>query len=159
MRAPFKPFLRLLSQSLLVVAFLIGAPHRAGAAGVTIITHGYAGNVNGWVTGMADQITNYSAFPGTNFTTYKVEVTRSGGNYFFTTTRVGGASPAATDSGEIIIKLDWNTLAGGFTPDSTYDVGRATALALMQTNMIAELGGHAVGEFPLHLIGHSREAR
>ena len=156
MRVSFRPILRQFSQCLLLMASLVVAPHRVDAAGVTIITHGYAGNVNGWVTGMADQIANYDAFPGTNFTTYKVEVTRSGGNYLFTTTRVGGGSPVVTDSGEIIIKLDWSTLAGGFAPDSTYDVGRATALALMQTNMISELGGRAVGEFPLHLIGHSR---
>jgi hypothetical protein len=85
-----------------------------------------------------------------------VSVTRSGSTYIFTTTRVGGVPPTNSNSGEIIIKLDWSTLAGGFTPDSTYDVGRATALALMQTNMVSELGGHAVAEFPLHLIGHSR---
>ena len=141
---------------MLTTVLTIVSAYSSFAAGVTIITHGYSGNVNGWVTGMADQLTNYPAFPGTNASVYKVEVTRSGGTYFFTTTRVGGVSPATSDSGEIIIKLDWNTLAGGLFPDSTYDVGRATALALMQTNMIAELGGRAAAEFPLHLIGHSR---
>jgi len=131
-------------------------PQACCAMGVTLITHGYAGNVDGWVTGMADRVPAYQRFPGTNSTCYTIEITSSGGNYYFTTTRVGGDAPASTGSGEIIVKLDWSTLAGGLFPDSTYDVGWATSLALQQTNLIAELGGHALTEFPLHLIGHSR---
>jgi hypothetical protein len=140
----------------LCVLFFIGSPCPSSRAGVTIITHGYAGNVDGWVTGMADRIAQYYRFPGTNFTIYKISVTRSGGSYIFATTRTNGGPPPAADSGEIIIKLDWRTLAGGFIPDDTYEVGAATSLALQQTNLIAELGGHALVEFPIHLIGHSR---
>jgi hypothetical protein len=135
---------------------LICAPCSSSGTGVTIITHGYAGNVDGWVTGMADRITQYYRFPGTNFTTYKISVTKSGGSYFFSTTRTNGSPPTSAESGEIIVKLDWRTLAGGLSPDSTYNVGAATSLALQQTNLIAELGGHALTEFPIHLIGHSR---
>jgi hypothetical protein len=35
---------------------------------------------------MADRIPAYYRFPGTNFTTYKTTVTKSGGSYVFTTT-------------------------------------------------------------------------
>ena len=138
------------------VLLWICAPGPCSGTGVTIITHGHSGNVDGWVTGMANRITNYARFPGTNSTIYRISVTRSGSSYFFSTTRTSGGSPTNTDSGEIIVKLDWRTLAEGFFPDDTYEVGAPTSLALQQTNLIAELGGHALTEFPLHLIGHSR---
>ena len=107
---------------------------------------------------MADQIPNYYSFPGTNFTTYKLTLTYSGGSYLFSSSRTNGAQPAITDSGEIIIELDWSQLSGDINDSyaSTYKVGWALSQVLMLTNAIAELNGHALVEFPIHLIGHSR---
>ena len=108
---------------------------------------------------MADNIPSYRLFPGSDFTTYKITLTYSGGSYYFDRIRTSGSPPSATGSGEIILKFDWSQMAGGLSAPydfSTYDVAWAAAWALMQTNLIAELGGHALAELPIHLIGHSR---
>src|ERR1022692_466394 len=70
-------------------------PFQCCAAGVTIITHGYESSSSypTWVTSMADQIPNYYSFPGTNFSTYKLTLTYSGGSYLFSSSRTNGAQP------------------------------------------------------------------
>src|SRR2546423_1391094 len=85
----------------------------ANGAGVTLITHGLEGNVDGWITGMADQLPKYSRFPGSNSTCYKINFYANGGYYYLTSSRVAGNNPLGTDSGEIIVKFDWSLLADG----------------------------------------------
>jgi hypothetical protein len=135
-------------------------PFKCHGAGVTIITHGYDGDANGWVAAMADAIPHYYSFPGTNFTTYKLTLTTDGnGNYQCQTERDSGSSPSNTDTGEIIVKLDWSQMAGGSGVPydySTYTVAAVAGSLLMQPNTIPELNGHSLIEFPIHLIGHSR---
>ena len=63
--------------------------------------------------------------------------------------------PTATDTGEIIIKLDWSQLSDG-NSYNTYQIAAAVLPAMLSTNFIPDLGGHALAEMPLHLIGHSR---
>lgn len=137
------------------ICLLLGDGLAPANAGVTIITHGLNGNVDGWVSGMASNIPNYFRFPGTNFTAYRMYFYFSAGSYYLTAERVAGSNPISNESGEIIIKLDWRELADGNTYN-TFQVAGAVAPALMNTNFIPELGGHALAEFPLHLIGHSR---
>jgi hypothetical protein len=139
------------------VLFLLFVARQCIATGVTVITHGYNSSVSGWITGMADRVAHYPTFPGTNFTTYTILLTTDGTSYFYAWSR-SNASPATADSGEIIVKLDWSQMAGGTGQYniSTYDVARIASVVLLQTNAISDLGGHALAELPLHLIGHSR---
>lgn len=140
----------------LIVGLAILVPARQGpAGGVTFITHGLNGNVTGWVTGMANQIPSYYLFPDTNFTCYEAYFYSSGSSYILTAARVAGDPPQSPGSGEIIVKFDWSQLAGG-NSYNTYQVAAVAVPALLSTNFIPELGGHALAEFSLHLAGHSR---
>ncbi len=136
------------------------APVCSRAGGVTVITHGYDSDVNDWITAMADTIPAYPSFPGTNCTIYKVTLTTDGNNnFFYQWARTNGSPPSMTDSGEIIVKLDWSQMAGG--PAAPYDISTLTvaqiaSTVLLATNAISDLGGHALVEMPVHLIGHSR---
>jgi hypothetical protein len=140
------------------LVLILGIQSRCLATGVTIITHGYDGNVNGWISGMAGRIPFYSRFPGTNFTIYTVTLTTDGNNNYFYQWQTTNSAPSATDSGEIIVKLDWSQMAGGSGTYniSTLDVAVIASYVLLQTNAITNLNGHALAEFPIHLIGHSR---
>jgi hypothetical protein len=139
----------------LLVGLWLGSAARA-AAGVTIITHGLNGNVTGWVTGMATNVPAHPGFHGTNFSCYNMTfVPAGGGGFTLSATRTAGGAPTNSQSGEVIIKLDWSGLADGDSYN-TFQVASFVLPALLSTNFISELGGHALAEFPLHFIGHSR---
>ena len=78
---------------LIVVAILwvslISSP-RAHGAGVTLITHGFSGNADGWVLGMAGKIRGYPRFPGTNVINYEVSVSSG---FAVTARKVAGGHP------------------------------------------------------------------
>src|SRR5689334_14359818 len=93
-----------------MVSFAVAPGVRA--AGVTLITHGFNSDVESWVIPMTEVIPHHPAFRGTNFSCYEISITQSSGQYVATQTFLGGVSPLATDSGEILIKLDWSTLSG-----------------------------------------------
>src|SRR6266404_5673210 len=101
---------------LLVATLLVMHPrHECPAAGVTVITHGYGGDADGWITAMADDIPNYYSFPGSNFTTYKITLTTDGTTIYYQWGPTNSLL-SATDSGEIIVKLDGSQMAGLAAP-------------------------------------------
>lgn len=130
-------------------------PPQARAGGITLITHGLDGDVDGWITGMATNVANYARFPGAAYSGYKMAFSNFNNVYYLTAARVAGNAPATSDSGEIVVMLDWRQLADGDSYN-TYQVAAAVLPAMLSTNFIPELGGRALAEYPLHLIGHSR---
>ena len=124
---------------------------------MTIITHGFSGNASGWVQQMAGEIAGYDRFPGTNVICYQIRASYGGG-FVVTATKLAGGNPTNDLAAEIVIKLDWGDLAGFFNQYDTYEVAEAVAPRLLQPGFIPDLGGRALAELPLHLIGHSRGA-
>jgi hypothetical protein len=147
------------SDCLLVLAagFALWSGAIAHGAGVTLITHGFSGNVTDWVIPMGDKIPQYQGFPGSNSTSYQISITRNGGVYSISQTFLDGVSPLSSDSGEIVIALDWSTLSGVLGSSTTLIASNA-ALALLSTNLIPDMAGRPLAEMPLHLVGHSRGA-
>lgn len=115
---------------------------------MTLITHGFGGSTSDWITGMASAM---SARLGGNVPVYRINVASG---LTATVTKISGGNALASTHGEIILMLDWGPVSSDST--STYDVVNVVAPLFGQTNLIAELGGHALAEFPIHLIGHSR---
>ena len=125
------------------------------AGGVTVITHGFNSDVQGWILPMAQQFTGRAEFPGNDLTCYIIEIAGSDGAYTTTVTRVDGPPPDQSDSGEIVVKLDWSSISTASGTSST-DVAIPAAAALLSTTLIPENGGRALAELPIHLLGHSR---
>jgi len=151
----FSSHRRTVAIAALLAGLWLGGAARSDA-GVTVITHGLNGNVDGWVSGMATNLSRHPGFRGTNFSCYNMTfVPAGGGGFTLSATRTAGGAPTNSESGEVIIKLDWSDLADG-NSYNTVQVAGAVLPALLSTNFISELGGRALAEFPLHFIGHSR---
>ncbi len=138
---------------MLVSVLLVGQSTCFGA-GVTIVTHGLNSNVDDWVIAMADRMAHSGGLPGTTSSCYELYFVPTNSSYSPAWKRLAGVAATNSDSGEIFIKLDWRQLANNSY--STFQVASMVLPGLMQTNFISELGGHALVELPLHLVGHSR---
>lgn len=145
------------SRRALVALFLtLCGTSSVNGGGVTIITHGFNSNVTDWIIPMAGEIGGYPNFPGTTYSCYEISITRNGqGQYVSAASLIAGPPPLLTDSGEIVVKLDWSTLSGLGGP-STTTIAQAAVTAVLSTTLIPEMGGRPLGELPLHLVGHSR---
>lgn len=140
---------------LLAISLTLCGISRVRAGGVTLITHGFNGDVTSWIIPMAEAIPGYPTFPGTNYTCYEISISNVAGQLVASQSHVGGGDPFSTDTGEIFVKLDWSTVSG-VGGASTLAVANTAAAALLSTNLFPTLGGRALTEWPLHLIGHSR---
>lgn len=57
---------------LLFYGSILTVSNSAVGASVTLITHGFSGNVTDWVIPMAQKIPEYYRFLGTNFSCYEI---------------------------------------------------------------------------------------
>jgi len=148
------PKRKLCNLARLLVCLVMASTTQVFGAGVTIITHGLSSSIDDWVISMAGKIPAYSRFPGTNFSCYEIYFTLVNNIYVPTWRRLSGTVPLATDSAEIIVKLDWRQLANNSY--STFQVASSVVPTLLQSGFISEFPGHALAELPIHLVGHSR---
>ncbi|HEU5072383.1 MAG TPA: hypothetical protein VFV96_18435 [Verrucomicrobiae bacterium] len=143
---------RLISRLLLLCGLGV-SPMAMG--GVTVITHGLNGTTTGWVTGMANAIASHASGKAANAPIYKLTVSNTAGTLTTSASKVSGGDPRTIATGEIIVLIDWGAVADG-NSFNTAQVAAAVAPDFTTTNFIPELGGHALVEWPLHFIGHSR---
>src|SRR4051794_12269382 len=119
-------------------------------AGVTILTHGLNGTTNGWVDKAADDIVRRAG--GTNQATeYVLEVgADSKGKIKVLSYALEPGFKKASDTGaaEIVVKLDWASVADGDA--STQQVADA-AFAYLIAQPKKEI---RLAELPIQLIGH-----
>jgi hypothetical protein len=154
------PFRRRLAAVGMLVLAAAAAPASRGA-GVTIVTHGFNADVDAWVIPMLEAIPRrFHRLGATNAACLQVTmVNTGGGNHAFSVVNLNGVSPAAPDTGEILIKFDWSDYAGSlFSVNfSTTYVAERLVPALLDPQLIPGLG-RPLAELPLHLAGHSRGA-
>ena len=129
------------------------APPVAFADGVTLITHGWDPNLSGtpaWIGSMRNAIAVNHLGNERNYAT--ITVTKPGASLVVT------CSPwdynmSTGVTGEIIIVLDWSSVANHLTGGpSAQEVADAVVNRLLTT----QNGMPPVVELPIHLIGHSR---
>jgi Ca2+-binding RTX toxin-like protein len=125
-------------------------------AGVTLLSHGYAGNVDGWVQKTADGIVARLGGPA-NASVYTMKI-RADSNGALSVTEftpdAGYGDYRDNAEAELIIKHDWSNISSGAY--STGQVAEATALYLLAPRTSTKLP--PIAELPLHLAGHSRGA-
>ncbi len=88
----------------LLCLLLTGGASATRGAGVTVITHGFNGDAQGWVLGMAGRIPGYDSFPGTNIICYEVSVSS---RFVVTSRKISGGHPANDPSAE---HADWGVM-------------------------------------------------
>ena len=122
-------------------------------AGITLLTHGYNGDVNGWVKTAAADVASRAG--GKNAASiYTMSVAASGGKLAVTAFGPDSGQKAftATTNAEMVLKLDWSTVSGG-----SYTT-QAVAAVVASYMLSAHGSTPALAELSLQLIGHSRGA-
>lgn len=139
---------------IILSAFGFMSYQRLISGGITLITHGNGSNPDGWVSYMATRIDERRDFPGFKASFYNLRVDSTNGLYTSSWSYLGGVKPLSSDSGEVVVLVDWRTLAN--INHSTTNIATAVASSLLSPAFLSELNGRALVELPIHLIGHSR---
>src|SRR5688572_237472 len=83
-------------------------------AGVTLITHGLNGNTSDWVEAMGQAISRHPRHLGTNSTLYVLTVADQSNGLTVAAEKRSGGNYVDDPSGELILLLDWSSLADGY---------------------------------------------
>jgi len=142
---------------------LLAAATLKNFAGVTLITHGFNSDIDDWIKAMAGAVTQHPMVePDSPCYEIFLEQNRFG-IYEPKLRKLRGGDPKSPQANEIIIKLNWSEFAGNLLDllpllplPSTTNLAPAVAWALTSPSFMPELGGRALAELPLHLVGHSR---
>jgi hypothetical protein len=139
--------------TVITVIFTLCFTCHAYADGVTIVTHGWnpsLAGMPGWLESIRNAISDNHLNSEQNFGT--ITVTQSGNDL------VANCDPWNIDltsgtSGEILIILDWSTVANHLTGGPpTQDIAAVIVDKIVQS----QKGKAPLAELPIHLIGHSR---
>ncbi len=137
---------------LLVSLTIVLAAAHVGAAGVTILIHGWhsSGDVPWWTGAMQSAIASQRLGGEENFGT--ITVTGTAGN-LVATCDPWNVNLGSSSSGEIVITVDWHAVS-----DHLVSGVAAQEVAAVVVTKIYEAQGAdlALAEVPIHLIGHSR---
>lgn len=117
--------------------------------GLTIITHGFNDNINGWVTAMGDAVAAQANAQGGEAARIIITASQS----FYGAIVIQEASPyvPADYNGQVIIEFDWSSISAA----PTFTTG-AIANALANFLYTTYVNHESVLEGSIHLIGHSR---
>jgi hypothetical protein len=144
---------------ILLCWFAVLIPGTVFADGVTIMTHGFNSGTTSWIEGMLNAFWINPNFQPqwSEITEYTIHVRKNSGGLYTSTDSRLGTSPLVADSGEIVIRLDWSDVDGGFLEptESTGEIAKVVVSALLDSGFISEFG-KPLAEYPIHLIGHSR---
>ncbi len=150
---PFQNAMKACGSVLLAIFLLLCNAETVRADGVTIITHGWNPSLAGtpaWLASMRDAVaTNYL---GNEQSYGTITVTKSGAS-LVATCNPWNVDLAAKSTGEILIVLDWSTVANHLTGGPS---SQAVAAVVVDKIVTGQNGKRPLAELPIHLMGHSR---
>lgn len=123
-------------------------------AGLTLLAHGFTGNIDGWVKKVAADITT-RAGGASSISSYVLTVESGDSNRLAVTSfelESGFTTPQSTTTADVIVKLDWSAVSGG-----AFSTGQV-AEVVTDFLLASRSGQIRLAELPMHLIGHSRGA-
>ncbi len=126
--------------------------------GVTLITHGFGDNADGWVKSMANavvcEISTRFGCASTDVAEIKLTVNS---DLTVTPTWDNQVNLSTSNCSETVVRLDWSAVAS-FTFTSTVDIAATVAPCLYKPLSTFGLSGMTtpLADGPIQLIGHSR---
>src|ERR1051325_3264488 len=146
------------------VLALLELPTTSGAAGVTVIAHGFQSGSDTWVSTMANAIAQRLGGPA-SVSQYTMVIRNTGEplnpviSLHSFTLDPGSTSLNSLSRGEVIVKVCWSDIDGGVPCINNVSTRLPAAIVAYSLMLPVATDGslsRPLTEFPIHLIGHSR---